>query len=122
MSAVSMVEVRPLKPFVGSYRCGLSEADVIEDETVEEAGQIIKRKVARKRFVGLIPVERMASNEEFKKFKDHKPDNIDVYMDGKVAMIREWPVHRTIKVPVEVASSLASRGLAEVIKGKRDAA
>jgi hypothetical protein len=123
-ATTSLVEVRPLKPFVGSYKCSLSEADVIDDETVEEAGQIIKRKVARKRFAGFIPVERMASPEEAKLYADEDkvPDNIDFYIDHKTPMVREWPAHRTIKVPAEVASSLASRGLAEVVKGKREAA
>ncbi|MBS0244921.1 MAG: hypothetical protein JSS20_22340, partial [Proteobacteria bacterium] len=50
---MQLVEIRPLKPFVGSYRCALNDADFIDDHLTEnENGLVVKIPVPRKRFIG----------------------------------------------------------------------
>jgi hypothetical protein len=119
---MQLVEIKPLKPFCGSYRCALSEADVIDDLLVEkEGGVIVKERVPRKSFVGLISVERAITPDEHKAWKDGKlPEKFEVADNGR--SITEHPPHRTVQVPADVASSLISRGLAErVAVGKKAA-
>lgn len=119
---MQLIEVEPLKPFVGSYKCGMAEADVIEDEAIEKDGIITKVKVARKRFAGFIPVERVITPDEQTRFATTKPDNIEVFQEGRVTMVREWPKERTVKVPADVASQLVSRGLARTVSRKAEKA
>ena len=111
-----LVEIKPLKPFVGSYRCALSEADLVDDGLdVNEAGQIIKVKVPRKRFVGLIAVQRKIRQTERELWTAGKlPANIEV-LDENGTVVLEHPPQRTLMVPAEVASSLVSRELAEIV-------
>ena len=113
---MQLIEVRPLKPFMGTYRCGLSEADIIDDVLVEkEGGVIVKEKVARKRFVGLIPVDRVMTPDESRLHLDGKlPDHIEPLPGGR--MVREWPRQRTVMLPPDTASQLISRGLAERVE------
>jgi len=110
---MQMVEVRPLKPFVGSYRCSLAEADMIDEHLKEDAnGIVIKEKVPRKRIVGMISVQRALLPSEHKAWIDGKL-NTDIYEvseDGRMCI--EHPPQRTLIVPIHVASSLISRGLA----------
>jgi hypothetical protein len=118
-----LVEVRALKPFCGSYKCELGVADIIEDETVEVNGVITKTKVARKRFAGLIAVERTPTEHEANAIKaEAKPPHIEVLASDKsgVTLVRVHPIPSTAFVPQDIAASLVERGLAEaVVKQKR---
>lgn len=110
---MQLVELRPLKPFVGSYRCSLSEADVIDTELVEkEGGLVVKEKVPRKRYRGFIPIDRkITSAENELARKGQLPGNLQLLENGYV---REFPKgEQTVKVPQEVAENLIERGLAE---------
>lgn len=113
---MQMIEVRPLRPFMGSYVCSLSEADSVDDHTTEKDGQITKTKVARKRFVGLIPVDRAMTPDEHRLYlAGNLPGHLEVLGDRQV---REWPAQRTVLVPAEIASRLISGGLAERVNVK----
>jgi hypothetical protein len=114
---MSMIEVRPTKPFVGSYRCSFAEADIIDEQLVEKDGLIVKEKVPRKRFVGLIPVQRAMTREESSAWAaGNLPPHLEPIEDGRYVI--EHPKQRTVFVPAEVASSLISRGLAEKVDKK----
>jgi hypothetical protein len=111
---MKLVELRPLKPFVGTYKCSLSEADLIDDALTEKDGVIVKEKVPKKRYIGLVPVERAATADEFRAWKEGKlPSHLTASEDGR--FVTEMPIARTVKVPEEVAQSLVARGLAERI-------
>lgn len=107
------VELLPLKPFCGSYKCALSEADTIDEILVEkDGGLIVKEKVPRKKFVGLIAVERAATPEEQLMARERKlPDHLEI--DERGLVITEHPKQRTVIVPADVANSLVHRGLAK---------
>lgn len=115
---MQLVEVRALKPFVGSYRCSLSEADTIEDQLTEkEGGLIIKEKVPRKRFAGWIAVERYATSVEIELAKvGQLPGNLELEPGGK--RVTEHPTEATVMVPADIAENLVSRGLAEIVGPK----
>jgi hypothetical protein len=115
-----LVEIKPVKPFVGSYRCSLSEADMIEDGLKEnDDGTIVKVKIPKKRFVGLISVQRaMRAHEREMWLAGTLPENIEV-LDEQGMAVMEHPLVRTIFVPPEVASSLVSRQLAELVKSTK---
>ena len=61
---MQLVEVRPLKPFVGSYRCSIEITDYIDDGLAEKDGQVVKVKEPRKRFVGMIAEDRALATSE----------------------------------------------------------
>ncbi|MGE3916823.1 MAG: hypothetical protein AB7F78_14120 [Hyphomicrobiaceae bacterium] len=108
---MQLIEVRPVKPFVGSYRCSVAEADMIDEQFAEKDGVVIKEKVPRKRFIGLIPVTRAIRPDEVDLHLAGKlPGNIEVDDSGR--MVTEHPKQRTLHLPPAVASSLISRGLA----------
>ena len=129
---MDMIEVRPLKAFVGSYKCALADADQIDDQLDElPDGAIVKRQVPRKRFVGLISTHRRLRSEEIQQFiagelserlevpngkeilaaQQRKPQSIAAIEISAI----EHPVNRTIMVPSDTALSLISRGLAEAV-------
>lgn len=113
---MELVEVRPLKAFVGSYRCSLSEADSIDEVLTEKDGLIVKEKVPRKRYRGFVPVDRKLTPSEVEAYKAGSlPDNLEM-IDEATLHVREYSGDRTVKVPPDVADSLVSRGLAERTK------
>lgn len=133
MSQPDLIELRPLSPFVGSYPCSLADADVITDQFVEDeaTGQIVKRRVARKHFKGVIEVVRAATHDELLAIKnDTLPASIAVH--GDIAKLKQviaaalaeqrptpvvtvsiMPTERTVRVPANIAADLVKRGLAE---------
>lgn len=110
---MQLVELIPLKPFVGSYKCSLSEADMVDDGLQEKDGVITKVKVPRKRFAGFVPVERAATRDEIDAFRAGKlPGHIEA-LDEECMQVRVYPESRTVKVPPDIADNLVSRHLAE---------
>lgn len=109
-----LVELMPLKPFVGSYPCSVSEADTIVDTYGEnDQGEIVKRKQPRKRYTGFIPIARMMTPAEVEDAKAGRlPPNIVPSDDGS-ATCTVFPIPRTVEVPEEIARDLVARGLAE---------
>lgn len=120
MDKTELVELRPLKPFVGSYRCKLEEADTIDEALAEDpAGNIIKTKVPKKRFVGLVPVFKRLFPEERAGYASGAPlpERSELSPDG--ATLMTWPREKTVRVPKDIAESLVERGLAELVTGGR---
>ncbi|WP_296201479.1 hypothetical protein [uncultured Hyphomicrobium sp.] len=110
--APAFVEVRPIKPFTGSYVCGLSEADFIDDALITNSdGVVIKSKVPRKRYRGEIAVERATTQTEFELWKaGGLPKNFEpIGDDGR--FVRIHPVQPTIRLPEEIAIEHIARGL-----------
>jgi len=107
-----LVEVRALKPFCGSYKCALEDADTVDDGIEEKDGVVIKTRVPRKRFMGTIPTERRATQEEFDAWKaGAPPEGLEFSDDGRLIITRYG--NEIVKVPADMASSLITRGLAE---------
>jgi hypothetical protein len=135
-----LIELKPLKPFIGSYPCALAHCDTIDEQLVEkEGGMIIKEKIPRKKFIGLVGVTRRLTVDETHAFLSGQlPARYEVHDAEKVlkqhaikpqsaanteliATVR--PENSTVKVPAEMARSLIDRGLAEMVGGpKRRAA
>lgn len=118
---MEMIELRALKPFCGSYKCALADADIIDESLVERAdGLIVKEKVPRKKFVGLIAVERMAHDSELRQLASgNTPSGLEVISQTKSATMVRINAD-TVKVPSDMAENLIARGLAErVEKAKR---
>ena len=130
---MQLIELRPLKPFVGTHPCSLAEADMIDDRLVQGVdGVVRKQPEPRKRFVGLIPIDRPATADEMAALKAGKPlpPNIEIAPDTRTEFerrmaakgqaeaprIRQWPAQRTVRVPEDVAASLVERGLAERVE------
>lgn len=110
--APKFIEVRPIKPFSGSYVCSLSEADFIDDAlTTNVDGIVIKSKVPRKRYRGTIAVERPMTPTEFALWKaGDLPSNFEpIGDDGR--FVRVHPLEATIRLPEDVALEHISRGL-----------
>ncbi len=133
---MELVELKPLKPFVGSYRCALADADVIDDMLVErEDGTIVKEKVPRKRFVGLIAVTRRLTPDEIGQFLAGSLDPLIEVVDGATVLAKQKvkpqsiaalelacivsPEHATVRVPREMADDLVKRGIAAVVAPTR---
>ncbi len=133
-----LVEVRPLRPFVGTYRCELKDADMIDDGLVEkDGGLIVKEKVPKKRYIGLVSVRRAARPDELELISrgEALPEGIELADDvrseaekrvankGQIGstFVFEHPAVRTLMLPREVASKLVSRGLAEIVMKVRRA-
>lgn len=114
---MELVEVRPLKAFVGSYRCSLEECDSVDEVLTEkDGGLIVKEKVPRKRYRGFVPIDRKLMPSEVDAYRAGKlPDNLEMIDEGTLH-VREHSGPRTVRVPADVADSLVSRGLAERIK------
>jgi hypothetical protein len=121
--AMEMIEVRALKPFCGSYKCSLADADVIDETLVERPdGLIVKEKVPRKKFVGLITVERRAFDSELAQIEAGRtPVGLEVISRTKaLTMVRT--LSDNVRLPSDMAQNLIDRGLAErVEKSKRGA-
>jgi hypothetical protein len=109
------VEVRPIRPFVGSYKCGLAEADMVDEDLVEKDGIVVKHRVPRKRYIGLIPVQRAirADERELLKSGGTLPANFELIEEAGVVIERPGPP--TVRLPAEIAHGLIQRGLAEII-------
>ena len=119
---MNFVEVRPLKPFCGTFKCPLSMADSIEDVLEEKDGVIVKVRQPMKRYAGFVSVARQPMPEEFAAWKAGKVSaGYEFSDDGK--MLFKHPDERTLKLPEDLASSLVERGLAErVTEGMAPAA
>jgi hypothetical protein len=108
---IELVELKPVQPFCGSYKCALSEADTVDEGFAERDGIIIKERVPRKRYHGAVAIERQASPEEQQLWKDGRlPAKFEMSDDGR--FLKELPAQPTVMVPVDVANSLVERGLA----------
>lgn len=116
---MQLVEVVPLKAFCGTFKCSLSEADLIDEALVEkEGGVIVKEKVPRKRYIGKVPTVRAITPDEHNLWKEGKlPKNIVADDGGKFVTV--YPEQRTVMVPADVASSLIARGIAERVEPKK---
>jgi hypothetical protein len=99
---------------------------VIHDETVEDdAGNIVKRKIARKKYAGFISVERQASVFEIEAAIEKRlPKNIEILgaipksastPEGKPYPLRIRVHAAPVELPAEVAADLIARGLAEKV-------
>ncbi len=111
---MDLVELRPLSPFVGSYKCALSEADTINDVLIERDGVVVKGKEPRKQYFGRVPVERAMTPDENRLWKEGKlPERFEVNATGTVVI--EHPSPATVTVPADVAEGLIARGLAEAV-------
>ena len=127
---IEMTEVLPLKPFVGSYQCALADADTIDEQLVKQGGVIVKTRVPKKKFVGLISRQREMRDTEFMAAQAGTlPASVEIVGDVSKAksaeMLRvvEHPAQRTVMVPADMAAGLVERGLAEYVKApKRKAA
>ena len=117
---MQLVELKPLQPIVGSFVCGIADADEIVAVSAEdEHGNIVKRQQARKRFKGLVAVQRHATRFEVDIWKANGvPANITVLGDLNAAevFIEEQPENPTISVPRAMADDLIRRGLAEEVR------
>lgn len=127
------VKVRPLKAFVGSYRCSVAEADVIDDILAEdEQGNVVKRKSPRKRVIGLVAerralraheIEAALKGELLDRIVLDDPRQLEEVKPGAStipiipATIR--PSVEFVEVPASMADDLVARGLAELVKGSR---
>jgi hypothetical protein len=113
-----MIEVRPLAPFVGSYRCSLADADMVDEDLVERDGVVIKHRVPRKRYIGLIPVQRAlrADERDLLKAGGKLPETFEVLDES--GLVIERPASATLRLPAEIAQSLVERGLAEIVRSK----
>ena len=128
-----MIEVRPLKPFCGSYKCALADADIIDEHLVEkEDGLIVKERIPRKKVVGQIAIQRRLTDFETSAFlAGQLPPQIEV-LNGAEVLERHrikpqaaaaldligsvQPAEPTVKVPSDLAASLIARGLAEAVQ------
>jgi hypothetical protein len=108
-----LIELRPLKPFAGSYKCALSEADVVNDSFAEkEDGQIVKVREPRKRFFGAVSYARHITPAELELSKQGRlPPHLK--HEGKSEFVVEHPLQPTVKVPLGIALTLIERQLAE---------
>ncbi len=129
---MQLTEVRPLKPFCGTYACSVADADCIDDVLTDKDGVVAKTRQPRKLFVGLVPVERSATQAEAAAIIAGEPLPNGVEIDADVAAefrarsdrksdterprVVERPVPGTVSVPTDMASSLVSRGLAEIVE------
>lgn len=111
---MEFIEIKPLKPFCGSYPCALADADQIDEALHEADGVITKRQVPRKKFFGLIAVERMASHHEIALIEAGQAPHITVVSKTKdECHVIVHPVPLTVSVPADMATNLVARGLAE---------
>lgn len=128
------VEVRPLKPFVGSYPCPLADADLVDDVLTEKDGIVTKTKQPRKKFIGKVPRERYASADEMALIGSGQalPANIELVPEHpKLAKsnhkrsaddprkVLEHPAEPTVRLPADMAKDLIARGLAEAVDGRK---
>lgn len=130
--AMQLVEVRPVKPFVGSFKCSLAEADFIDDALEEKDGVVVKVKIPRRRYIGLIAVYRALTVGEIEARirGELDPETFELDPDGIDALSRVKPgsnqvpaifatVHptiKTLKLPADIAASLIQRGLATKVE------
>jgi hypothetical protein len=116
---MELVQVRPLQPFIGSYVCGLSECDTVDEVlATNENGDVIKRRVPRKRYAGMVAHQRHATVQETEaiKAKQPLPDHIEAITPTRVI---EHPINAIVSVPLETANDLVMRGLAVIIFEKK---
>lgn len=129
---MQLVEVLPLKPFVGSYRCTLAEADFIDDVLDETPAGIVKTKQPRKRFIGLIAERRALTLGEIEArlcgdldpaIFELEPESAEILRRLKPGanavppiFATVWPRERTVRVPADMAADLERRRLAEIVK------
>lgn len=132
---ITLVEVRPLKPFVMSFKCSLADADYVDDDLTEKDGLVVKTKVPRKRVTALIPIRRsLTLNEIEARIRgDLDPATYELEPESIAALKAIKPgatsvppifavVHPavpTVKVPADVADNLVSRGIAERVKASK---
>ncbi len=115
---IELVELKPIAPFCGSYVCALADCDTLDDGIEEKPdGSIVKVRVPRKRFVGLISVERMARPHEIQaRFEGGLPERFELIGNWSKPTERmtlvEHPEARTVRVPKDIADDLVKRGLA----------
>lgn len=130
---MEMVTVRPLKPFVGSYPCPMSEADaviVVYDEN--DHGEIVKKRQGRKRFSGEVGYSRQLAASDLKEIDKAKAENREpqiygagnyvVTIDTKSNMVHFDTTKAFVDLPKDMATDLINRGLAEKAKRPRGAA
>ncbi len=121
-----LVEIRPLQPFVGTYRCALAEADMVDDDLEDRDGVVVKTKVPKKRIIGLISVRRFATVAEIEAAVAGEPmPGIEFLAPEELKRIKpsmmtmpqlaviQHPRERTVRVPASIAEGLIERGLAE---------
>jgi hypothetical protein len=92
------------------------------DEQLKENddGLIVKEKVPRRRYVGLVPVQRSLRNDERELIKNEQPLPANLELIEGTDIVIEHPEQRTLRLPVEIAQSLFDRGLAEPVSiGRR---
>lgn len=122
---MELVTLKALAPVAGSYICPIAECDEIEDYlTDSEDGVVVKKKRGRKRFQGLVSVERRATLHEIEAaIEGRLPANIEVLSElpkkaasdtGLVFAVTILEHAPPFAVPAEMADSLIKRGLAEL--------
>lgn len=122
---MELVTLKALAPVAGSYICSIAESDEIEDYLADdEQGNVVKRKRGRKRFQGLVSVERRATLHEIEAaIEGRLPPNIEVLSElpkkaasetGAVYPVTIVEHAPPFAVPAETADNLIRRGLAEL--------
>lgn len=129
-TATTLVEVRPIRPFVGSYKCTIDECDYIQDILIEKDGFIVKGKEPRKRFIGMIGERRPLTGDEIMAAKsgalgprydvEARPEDLKQVGVGTNSLPTIYgtvrPRQAAVRVPVDIADDLVRRGLAEIIE------
>ena len=116
----TLVAIRPLAAFCGSYACTLADGDTVSTIFVEdEKGEIVKRRQPRKRFHGRVGFSRTLARDEFEALKSGgQPAAVEGFtaeVDLAVKVIRYEPIDAIVRVPPDMAADLVKRGLAERI-------
>lgn len=131
----SMVEVRPLRPFVGSFRCALADADYVDDVLDETPAGIVKIKQPRKRIIGRIAERRALSLGEIEaslrgelaaNIQIEQPEMLKGIRPGAASMPTIYatvhPVPATVHLPPDMAADLEKRGIVEIVSKPAKAA